>query len=263
MAFNNIMQLATAHIIKYLSPNPTVIELGNQRFRYNMFWVEKCAKVSGKTIRKPVKHVWDYFEDLGFSNYAAIDINEHLKAIPMDLNYILKDKYNYTTQHDLVTNNGTGEHIFDQRTVFENMHNLTKTNGVMLNVLPFFPWINHAFYNYHPILFRDIATANNYQWCFLWIAQNTGSYIDCKLQDWIWFEQKKIKNPVSKLEEVYYSLGDTANISIVAAYKKVEDKPFVVPMQGRYVNDISDKNIAKEYHNPDVRQSDHTYEHLT
>ena len=58
------------------------------------------------------KFVWEYFEDIGFSDYLAIDINTELRSIAMDLNFILKDKYNYTTQFDYVTNNGTGEHIF-------------------------------------------------------------------------------------------------------------------------------------------------------
>ena len=164
MAFNNIMQLATAKLVKDFKPNATVVEWGNQRFRYNEAWTEKLKEVSGKQIRKPVNYVWEYFEDLGFSDYLAIDINTELRAIAMDLNFILKDKYNYTTEFDYVTNNGTGEHIFDQRTVFENMHNLCKPGGIMINVLPFAPWFNHCFYSYHPGLFRDIAAANGYKW---------------------------------------------------------------------------------------------------
>ena len=68
MAFNNIMQLATAHITEHLQPNPTVVEWGNQRFRYSKKWTDKCSKVAGKPIREPVQYVWEYFEDLGFSS---------------------------------------------------------------------------------------------------------------------------------------------------------------------------------------------------
>ena len=134
MAFNNIMQLACAEVSK--TTQGTVVEWGNQRFRYTESWVQQCSERAGKTIRKPVNYVWEYFEDLGFREYLAIDINTELRSIAMDLNFILKDKYNYTEQFDLVTNNGTGEHIFDQRTVFENMHNLCRVGGVMLCVLP-------------------------------------------------------------------------------------------------------------------------------
>jgi len=264
MAFNNIMQLATASIVKHLQPTPTVVEWGNQRFRYTEEWTSKCSEVAGKPVRKPVKFVWEYFEDLGFSNYLAIDINTELRSIAMDLNFILKDKYNYTEQFDLVTNNGTGEHIFDQRTVFENMHNLCKVGGVMLCVLPFAPWINHGFYNYHPGLFRDIAAANGYKWCNFWLAQNTGKYIEAPIdmESWGFYEQKKARNPLSDLEKTYDELhqrdSKAQNISIVAAYMKTTDSPFNIPMQGRYVNDVVESlKTAYSDTNVDVRQTDH------
>jgi len=265
MAFNNIMQLATAKLVKDFKPNATVVEWGNQRFRYNEAWTEKLKEVSGKQIRKPVNYVWEYFEDLGFGDYLAIDINTELRAIAMDLNFILKDKYNYTTEFDYVTNNGTGEHIFDQRTVFENMHNLCKPGGIMINVLPFAPWFNHCFYSYHPGLFRDIAAANGYKWKFMWLAQNTGKYIEAPtdINSWGFFEQKKARTPISDLEKAYDELHqrDSAkpqNISIVTAYQKVLDKPFQIPFQGRYVNDIVE-NLKSEYSedNIDVRQTNH------
>jgi len=182
----------------------------------------------------------------------------------MDLNFILKDKYNYTTQFDYVTNNGTGEHIFDQRTVFENMHNLCKVGGTIICVLPFAPWFNHCFYSYHPQLFRDIVAANGYKWQFMWLAQNTGHYADCKtsMDSWAFYEQKKPRNPISKLEQVYDNLhnrdGKAQNVSIVAAYTKTTDQPFQIPFQGRYVNDIVD-DLKGEYSsdNVDTRQKDH------
>lgn len=266
MAFNNIMQLATATLSSKgcFQPGATVVEWGNQRFRYSDKWIDHCAKVSGKNLRKPTEFVWQYFEDLGFSDYLAIDINTELRSIAMDLNFILKDKYDYTTQFDYVTNNGTGEHIFDQRTVFENMHNLCKVGGTIICVLPFAPWFNHCFYSYHPQLFRDIVAANGYKWQFMWLAQNTGHYADCKtsMDSWAFFEQKKPRNPISKLEQVYDNLhnrdGKAQNVSIVAAYTKTTDKPFQIPFQGRYVNDIVD-NLKREYSsdNVDTRQKDH------
>ena len=265
MAFNNIMQLATAHISKQAERGSSVVEWGNQRFRYNEQWIDKCSEAAGVPIRNPVQYVWEYFEDLGYSEYIAIDINTELRSIAMDLNFILKDKYNYTEQFDLVTNNGTGEHIFDQRTVFENMHNLCKVGGIMLCVLPFAPWINHGFYNYHPALFRDIAAANGYEWRMLWLAQNTGKYVEMpiNISSWAHFEQKKPRNPVSDLEKAYDELhnkdGKAQNISIVSAYKKINNAPFVIPMQGRYVNDVADA-LKVEYSdtNVDLRQRNHT-----
>jgi len=262
LAFNFIMQMATSHVTKALNPNPSVIELGNQRFRFHPEILDSCSIIAQRSLRKPLENVWDFFEDLGFEDYCAIDLNDSLRAVPMDLNFNLKEHYNFTTQYDLVTNNGTGEHIFDQKLVFENMHNLCKVGGVMLCILPFGPWINHGFYNFHPMLWRDLAAANNYEWLFMWIAQNTGHFIDTELKDWAFFEQKKIKAPISKLEEHYYSLTEEHNVSIVAAYRKIKDETFVVPLQGRYVNDAN-SNIRYHYKNPDTRQSNHTYDYLS
>lgn len=267
MAFNNIMQLSVAELKNKgcFPQESTVVEWGNQRFRYTPKWTEKCSETSGCAIRQPVNYVWEYFEDLGFSDYLAIDINTELRSIAMDLNFILHEKYNYTRTFDLVTNNGTGEHIFDQRTVFENMHNLCKVGGTMLCVLPFAPWINHGFYNYHPALFRDIAAANGYKWQFFWLAQNTGKYIDIPtdMDSYGFYEQKKPRKPLSQLESAYDQLHErdarAQNISIVAAYTKTLEAPFQIPMQGRYVNDVAE-NLRNEYSdaNIDVRQRDHT-----
>ena len=59
MAFNNIMQLATATLVgsNVFKSNPTVVEWGNQRFRYNQEWTTKCSEISKKEIRKPVQYL--------------------------------------------------------------------------------------------------------------------------------------------------------------------------------------------------------------
>ena len=85
MAFNNIMQLATATLVKQNAFNAgaTVVEWGNQRFRYGEDWLNKCEQTSGRTLRKPTQYVWEYFEDLGFSDYLAIDINTELRSLSL------------------------------------------------------------------------------------------------------------------------------------------------------------------------------------
>jgi hypothetical protein len=47
------MQLATAHISKQLPQGATVVEWGNQRFRYSEGWLDECEKISGRVHRRP------------------------------------------------------------------------------------------------------------------------------------------------------------------------------------------------------------------
>ena len=94
---------------------------------------------------------YDFFKSINYVDYKSIDINGALGSYQFDLNFIINEKYNFQEQFDLVINNGTGEHIFNQYSFFKNFHNLTKKNGFMLNILPFIDWINHGFYNFNPI----------------------------------------------------------------------------------------------------------------
>ena len=174
MAFNNIMQLATATLVKQnaFPSGATVVEWGNQRFRYTPKWIEKCTETSGCTIRQPVNFVWEYFEDLNFQEYLAIDINTELRSVAMDLNFILRDKYNYTQTFDLVTNNGTSEHCFNQLTCFKNIHDLCVSGGLMIHVLPVGGYENHGLYNYHPTFFYNLAAANHYKVLGIYLSTN-------------------------------------------------------------------------------------------
>lgn len=265
MAFNSLMQLTIAKLSNNFHEKSKVVEWGNQRFKYNKGTIDHINSSYNLNIPHTIKYVWEYYENFGFDEYVAIDVNTELKAIAMDLNYILVDEYNYAEQFDLVTNNGTGEHIFDQRTVFENMHNLCKVGGIMLNVLPLSPWVNHGFYNYNPVLFRDIVTSNQYEWCAFLVGRNSGEIvydIPTDINSWGFYDQSPPKNPMSQMESVIEKTqkynSTFTNISIVTAYKKIKEDKFKIPMQGRYVNDMLD-SIKKTYtdSNIDTRQTNH------
>lgn len=183
MAFNSLIALAASEATKQLvgEGDLNVMELGNQRFRINPVTLQHISKTHGLSTEQlkgepDQPSALGFYKALGFTEYTAIDVNSERNSIPMDLNMNLQEKYNFYNQYSLVTNNGTGEHIFDQAEVFRNMHNLTKVGGIMINLLPMTTWINHGFYNFNPVLFRDIAYANNYQWCFLWLGNNEGNY---------------------------------------------------------------------------------------
>jgi len=103
------------------------------------------------------------YRALGFGAYKCIDADGRHNALMFDLNNDIRQEYRYTQEFDLVTNHGTTEHVFDQCRAFQNIHNLSAKNGIMLHEVPFQRWINHGLYNYQPSFFHDLANANQYE----------------------------------------------------------------------------------------------------
>ena len=199
-------------------PGESVCEFGNQRW-------------GGEGDFASVK---DFYASIGYTDYIALDVNEDKHAKIADLNYLVGS----TKTYDLVTNNGTGEHIFDQRMVYENAHNLSRQ--WMLHIMPMIPWINHGFYNYNPILYRDIAAANKYN-ASVFIANRWGKRIDLLDEDM--YKEKRPK----VLEEACGKLSKKGGVFVCAIFEKTHQGPFELPFQGKYKQDITDEQLINTY----------------
>lgn len=290
MAFNPLMIRLTAEMIVTLPASATVAELGNQTFKPGSGILNEVAaflkqerpdwrddelmalnRRSGASLEGSSA---DYMKSIGYGGYTCIDVNQRHGALQMDLNYLLAEKYDFHDEFDLVTNNGTGEHIFDQAAVFRNAHALTRPGGVMLHVLPFHNYINHGFYNVQPILFHDLARANQYNILRMSLANRDGSEIafvgdgkirstrtlktyplDCILDRTIaWpglqeLKSRTIKRGMRPIAKAMRSLTlSRANILLVAVLQKTRSDAFRYPMQGMYAGaNISSETIATEY----------------
>lgn len=196
----------------------SVLEFGNQRY-------------TGPGEFKTTKA---YYESLGCKRYVALDVNEDKDAIIADLN----EPVDLGETFDLVTNNGTGEHIFDQRMVFENAHNLS--HRYMLHVLPMLPWVNHGFFNFQPILFRDLAYANRYKYDVR-VGNRWGKMK--RIPDELLFKEK---NPI-ELAKAVAKVCQTGETSVIAFLEKTSDAPFKLPFQGKYQHDIADDSLRERY----------------
>ena len=190
----------------------------------------------------------DYFKSIGFRDYKSIDINGAYNSLQFDLNKNISETYNYKEEYDLVINNGTGEHVFNQYALFLNFHNLTKLNGVMLNILPFIDWINHGFYNFNPIFFADLAASNNYEIIKISLANRDGAELKLNNENLsILFEQIKPNRNDSKFKKMI-DIAKTKlgrNILLVVITRKLSDNEFKIPLQGKYLNDVS--NFKTDY----------------
>ena len=198
MTYNPAIGKAVQRLRKHLPETPNVVELGSQTLTF---------KIPNHDLKTPA----DFYALLGFREYDSID-TDGKGTISADLNAVLTLK-----QRDLVTNNGTGEHIFNQAAVFETMHNLCKPGGIMLHVLPWINWRNHGFYNFHPILFYDLAHENGYE------------LIECSRCD---RNGEGLENV--GFEEMKKPDATDVNWFVVAALKKTSAAPFKVPTQRKY-----------------------------
>ena len=254
MTFNPVAALNVIECRNIISSNnPKAVDLGSQTSSINDIFVKNLVD-NNKTINSIQKKnlnnlsssqsftTEDYFKSVGFKEYKSIDINGAYNSLQFDLNKNILETYNYNEKYDLVINNGTGEHVFNQYALFLNFHNLTKLNGVMLNILPFIDWINHGFYNFNPIFFADLAASNNYEIIKISLANRNG--FELKLNDEnlsILFEQIKPNRNDSKFEKMI-DIAKTKlgrNILLVVITRKLSDNIFKIPLQGKYLSDVS------------------------
>ena len=260
MTFNPVAALNVIECKNIISTNdPKAVDLGSQTSSINDIFVKNLLD-NNKTIHRIQKKnldnlsrfksftTEDYFKSVGFKEYKSIDINGAYNSLQFDLNKNISATYSYNEKYDLVINNGTGEHVFNQYALFLNFHNLTKLNGIMLNILPFIDWINHGFYNFNPIFFADLAASNNYEIIKISLANRDGA--ELKLNDEnlsILFEQIKPNRNDSKFEKMIdiakTKLGK--NILLVVITRKLSDNIFKIPLQGKYLSDVS--NFKTDY----------------
>jgi hypothetical protein len=100
--------------------------------------------------------------DLTNIEYDSIDVCPGLKNTEiLDLNFdTLPNRMR--GHYDVVLNFGTTEHIFNQWNSFEVMHDALKVGGVVYHQLPASGYLDHGYYCYTPLFFRDLAAANGY-----------------------------------------------------------------------------------------------------
>ena len=138
-----------------------------------------------------------YRRILNPSAWVAVDLNGTPQALRIDLNQPLVLPEHLPQQFDVIINTGTGEHIFDQCQFFRTIHERCAVGGIMFHAAPWLGWINHGFYCLQPVLFIDLAAANEYETVRKTIWEHDGS------------------------------------TTLYVVLRKTVDKPFCVPMQGR------------------------------
>jgi SAM-dependent methyltransferase len=111
--------------------------------------------MSGGKVPTPAQA---FYRSIGCEKYLSVDANGR-GNVTADLNLPLMD---HLGQFDLVTDFGTGEHVFDQAQIWRTIHDLCKPSGYIVVDRPTQGYEEHAFYLVTPGLLEDIAEANRY-----------------------------------------------------------------------------------------------------
>lgn len=174
-----------------LAPGFRVCELGDQ-------WI---------TSEDPHRLARDFYvRDLGAGEYVSVDGNGR-GTITADLNKPLP----YLGEFDLVTDFGTGEHVFNQYQVFKTIHDLCRSQGYIVFDRPTQGYGVHCYWNANECVWQDLAMANNYE--------------------------------ILRIERTTTKRGEL----IRGVFRRLDGKKFHVPQQGRYkklLRPITERTVA-------------------
>lgn len=160
-------------------------------------------------------------------DYVSFDICPGHRTEIFDLN---REKLpsSYEGQFDLILNCGTSEHILNQLNLFSVVHDAARVGAFIYHQVPTTGRIDHGYFCYHPLLFRDLARANGYE------------IID------LWYKRGFKKNPATgEVEPRSSSMAETGievrgkngvhmeipNHAICVLFRKVRPGPFQFPLE--------------------------------
>lgn len=192
--------------------------------------VPKINKEASKYI-----HARTFFEFLGISQNKYYDIDK----FPFDKPKIIHDLQQpidpkFHNFFNLVIDSGTLEHIFDVKSVMENIVKITKNGGYVLQFIPAQNFLNHGFYQFSPTFFYDFYSNNGFEIVESYLVEVRGSY-----DRFYQYNQEKdytglFFNPKNRL----------ANCFLVR--KKTAFKKLVLPDQFFYNKIAEDARLVKK-----------------
>lgn len=112
---------------------------------------------------KDLPHAKVFFGMMGIDDYVDIDKYDYDKPMLLhDLNDPIPPSL--CNRFSLVVDCGTMEHIFDVKSVFENIVRSLRVGGWVIHFAPSLstPYLNHGFYGFSPCLFFDFYGTNGF-----------------------------------------------------------------------------------------------------
>lgn len=167
--FIDYMQVFQKHGI---SAGSKIMTLGDQTValrdkeavKYLLQFIDSYAKSDPAKYEKLIGqriHVSGVYADAGFS-FTSIDLNEVDHSIPVDLNFWPNDLVP-AIQYDVVTNEGTTEHVANQMNAFSIIHYLARQGGLMIHEIPLVQYGAHAMVTVTPLFIKKLIDGNKYE----------------------------------------------------------------------------------------------------
>jgi SAM-dependent methyltransferase len=94
--------------------------------------------------------------------YVAYDIFGGHRTTVFDLNtecVPIADRATF----DVVINCGTTEHVLNQFNCLKVIHDAVRVGGIIYHAIPMTGYLNHGYFTYSPLLFCNLAKANQYE----------------------------------------------------------------------------------------------------
>jgi len=162
------------------------------------------------------------WKKLGFEEINFIDPDGAHNSLTYDFNLDIQEEIGFMNSFEVVANFGTLEHIFNQYAAFKNIHKLCNVDGLMIHSLPIQGAFEHGMYNYHPNFFYALASANGYKIEYFGLRhKNLKNYNLVEINN---DAIKPFLNTINALD----------TLGALVIFRKLADKEFKVPFQGRY-----------------------------
>lgn len=162
-----------------------------------------------------------FYEDLGFSDYSSIDINNEHGAIPLDLNDELKDEKLFN-KFDVVTDFGSCEHVFNVSECYKTIHKILKVNGLIIITQAVSR--GNGYFLYDRSFLDGIVAANNYDILYSSYIVTTGTKT-ASMSD------KQFHIPLSKDLVDTLNLESFKKLGICMVLRKKKNEDFKIPYQ--------------------------------
>ncbi len=170
--------------------------------------------------------------------YVSLDVVSARYAELFDLNIhsLAPDKRN---TFDLVVNFGTTEHLMNQFNAFKVIHEACRPGGYMFHQLPSTGYINHGYFCYNALMFKELAEANGYELEDLWFygPNGTGNIVAENTMFPSVTDGTKLRNNVNAFR---HAAVTNANINVLL--RKVTDGEFRVGLEVKTAAGDLDRN---------------------